>query len=202
MEQDVTLVKAISECRACPLQETRRLTTPASVGANYRKGGLAFMAGFPRMLEDTTGVPLAEGAQRYGVPAGVLFNQALGMAGLQRDDVLVINKVRCKPPRSRIGDFPEAAVNCDQWNIAELEAYDPGVVVLLGATTLSAVFGAKAKVSQSRRVFRATSPEFVWGQRLWTASFDPAAASSEPLLLLEIADDIKLAYAMSKERGA
>lgn len=195
----MSLVDDIRSCVACPLQETRRLATPASVGEKYQSGGLAFMAGFPRDLEDRTGVPLAEGAQRYGIPSGVLFNQILGMAGLNRDSVLVLNRVRCKPPRSRVGDYPEATANCDQWNVAELAEYDPGLVVLLGSTTLNSVFGAKAKVKDLRRTFRATGEQFVWGKRLWTATYDPAAAGKEPLLALEIAKDFRQAAEMWRE---
>jgi len=133
------------------------------------------------------------GAMRYGIPVGVMFNQLLEMAGVNRSDVLVINRVRCKPPRNRIADFPEAVTNCDQWNVAELTAYDPGMVVLLGATTINTVFGLKAKVSHLRGVFRSTGEKFEWGKRVWTATFDPAAAARTPELALNIANDIKLA---------
>lgn len=198
---EIPLRQLISSCVACPLQETRRHATPADVGPSFKRGGLAFMAGFPRDLEDRAGAPLVAGAQRYGIPAGVLFNQALTLAGVKREDVLVLNRVRCKPPRGRIADFPEATVNCDQWNIAELTEYDPGMVILLGGSTLNAVFGAKAKVTGSRGVFRSTGDEFVWGKRVWTATYDPLAAGREPALLLDIADDIKKAVEVFNTRA-
>lgn len=198
MEVSAGLATNIRGCVLCPLQETRKNATPADVGPEYRVGGLAFMAGFPRALEDAAGKPLVSGSARYGIPAGVLFEQALGMAGLDRGDVLVLNRVRCKPPRNRIGDYPEATANCDQWNVAELEAYNPGVVVLLGGSTVSGVFGAKAKVTHLRGVFRSTGDEFPWGKRVWTATFDPSAAGHQPELLLEIVDDIKQAVEVWK----
>ena len=190
---------SIRTCTSCPLHETRVNATPADVGTNYRPQGLAFLAGFPGDLEDKSGVPMAVGAARYGIPVGVLFNQALEMAGISRSDVLVMNRVRCKPPRNRVGDFPEATVNCDPWNVAELAKHAPALVVLLGGTTVTGVFGAKAKVTQMRGVFRSTSDKHVWGKRLWTATFDPAAAGRAPELLLEIADDMKRALAVWKE---
>ena len=190
---------SIRTCTSCPLHETRVNATPADVGPSYRPQGLAFLAGFPRDLEDKSGVPMTAGAARYGIPAGVLFNQALGLAGISRDDVLVMNRVRCKAPRNRVGDFPEATVNCDQWNVAEFAEHAPRLVVLLGGTTVTGVFGAKAKVTQMRGVFRSTSDKHGWGARLWTATFDPAAAGRAPELLLEIADDIRKALRVWKE---
>lgn len=200
MQQDQRVASAIAGCVACPLHEKRKKAVPAFPGRRYERGGLAFMVSIPRNLEDKTGEPLVPMTEGYGrITGGILFNQALEMAGVERDTVLLMNRTRCKPPRNRIQDYPEAVANCEPWNVAEFEAYDPGLVVLMGNAAINLVFGAKGKITSTRGTFRSTSADFDWGARVWTATFDPVAASQNPGLLADIASDIRQAVEVWQE---
>lgn len=200
MQRNEELARSISTCTLCPLHEKRKHAVPALPGPRYHRGGLSFVVAIPRNLEDRVGEPLVPAPERFGrLTGGVMLNQAFEMAGVERDTVLLMNRVRCKPPRNRIQDYPEAIANCEPWNVAELEAYDPGLVVLMGNVSMKTVFGAQAKISAMRGTFRSTGPEFDWGARVWTATFDPVAAAQTPALLIDIANDIRQAVEVWKE---
>lgn len=157
---------------------------PAEVGAAY--AGLAIMAEAPGAQEDLLGRPMVG-------RAGQLLEEALEQIGLMRSDVLILNRVRCRPPRNRLQDFPEAILNCDAWTVRELMAYDPKVVVLMGKTALQAVFGKTAAVGETRGMVRQTGEGFEWGARTWVGGYHPAAALRNPELRPFIVADLALA---------
>ena len=129
--------------------------------------------------------------------AGKLFTEVLRAAGVVREEVLVTNTVRCRPPRNKIANWPDAPDKCRRWTVEELSTYNPRVVVLVGASAAKLVFGKNAKMQDIRGVFRQTSPDFEYGARIWTATWHPAAALHAPdkraIILQQMVDDIKSA---------
>ena len=172
MDYNLDLFRGVHACRLCKLSEFRLeggyLPTPALPGKEYHEGGLALLCEAPGADEERVGEPLVG-------RAGKLTDQLLKAAGLGREQVLLLNRIRCRPPGNRIKDWPEAIANCDPWTAQELRMYNPSVVVLLGATAISSVFGAKALVTQTRGSFLAKDDRHEWGQRVYGASFHPAA---------------------------
>ena len=96
-------------------------------------------------------------------------------------------------------DYPEALSNCEPWNTAEFQAYDPAMVVLMGNVAMRPVFGAQAKITGTRGTFRTTGPDFDWGSRTWTATFDPVAVTQNPGLLNDVANDVRQAVEVWQE---
>ena len=137
------LFNDIKSCTKCPLYLTRLNAVPASVGKNYKTGGLMVIAEAPGQDEDKQGVPLVG-------RAGTLFNAVLSGAMMSRDDIVVTNRVRCRPPRNRLDDHPEALLQCDEWTQKELAEYQPSVVVLMGNTAMRMAYGATAKITATR----------------------------------------------------
>lgn len=174
MHYDPELFQGVHECRLCKLGELRLeggyLPTPALPGKNYIQGGIAVMCEAPGADEEVRGEPLIG-------KAGRLADQLFAGAGLLRGDILLLNRVRCRPPANKLKDWPEAVSACDRWTDAELRRYDPSVVVLMGATALTAIFGAQAKVGTSRGTFVAKDDRHDWGKRLYTATYHPAAVA-------------------------
>lgn len=172
MDYNLDLFRGVHACRLCKLSEFRLeggyLPTPALPGALYQEGGLALLCEAPGADEERVGEPLVG-------RAGKLTDQLLKAAGLGREQVLLLNRIRCRPPGNRIKDWPEAIANCDPWTAQELRVYNPSVVLLMGATAISSVFGAKALVTQTRGSFLAKDDRHEWGQRVYGASFHPAA---------------------------
>ena len=168
MEQNTRLALKISVCQECRLGALRTQAVPAEVGGAYEIGGIAVMCEAPGAQEDAVGRPLVG-------PAGREFERLLAAAGLRREELVLMNRVRCRPPRNRLTDWPDALLGCDPWTAAELEEYAPLVVVLMGATAMAPLFGATAKVGEVRGKQRSTGPEHPWGARLWLPTYHPAS---------------------------
>lgn len=160
------LADAIRNCRLCPLGDIRINAVPADVGANY--SGLAIMGEAPGAQEDETGVPFVG-------RAGRILESLLNDAGMSRDEVMVINRVRCRPPRNNLASYPEAAEQCDLWTKAELETYAPRVIVLMGATAIRSIFGSTVTVGEVRGTIRKTGESGQYGARTWVPTYHPAS---------------------------
>lgn len=180
MNLDQTLAKDISNCTSCRLATDRGgLVVPALPGALYSLGGIALFLEAPGADEEKPNILLDDGTQ-IGEPlvgrAGQLMNQLLTKAGLSREEILILNRIRCRPPRNRIADYPDAVAQCDTWVKKELDTYDPAVVVLCGNTALKSVFGATASITASRGSVRKTGAAFAYGPRLFIPTFHPSFA--------------------------
>lgn len=163
-----TGVLTCTKCtRLCAVRDG--YAVPAEVGEEYRSGHrVAFMAEAPGAQEAATSRPLVG-------PAGQLFERMLAECSLRREQVMLTNRVRCRPPRNQLKDFPEALLACDYWTEQEFTLYDPQLVVLMGNTALKPIFGDK-RVGELRGLVRMTGPEHPWGRRLWTVTYHPASA--------------------------
>lgn len=161
---------------------------PAEVGSNAPERPLAIMCEAPGAQEAATSRPLV-GA------AGRLFDALLGDAGLDRSELLLLNRVRCRPPNNKLSNAPGCVEACEEWLAKELDTYQPAVVLLMGGTAISAIFGSTAKVGATRGTLRATGPDSAYGSRVWIATYHPASLlpnrypENRPLVL----DDLRLA---------
>jgi DNA polymerase len=89
-------------------------------------------------------------------PAGRLLDQALARAGIARRDVYLTNAVKhfkyTQRGKRRIHNKPTSyeVVACKPWLGAELEAVQPDIVVLLGATAAQAMLGRAFRITKAR----------------------------------------------------
>jgi uracil-DNA glycosylase len=142
------LAAAARECRACELYENAEQVV---FGAGPRQAHVVLVGEQPGDVEDQQGKPFVG-------PAGRMLDRALVDAGLPREDTYVTNAVkhfRWKPaPRGkrRIHQTPAAShvTACRPWLVAELNAVRPTVVVALGATAASSLYGPKFRLTQHR----------------------------------------------------
>lgn len=178
MEPNYLLQAAVRRCTACPNMMAVRFpngvngseeayAVPAEVGVNCPDHPLAIMCEAPGAQEAATSRPLQG-------PAGRIFNELLAEAGLRRDELILMNRVRCRPPENKLKLAPEGMPNCEHWVEEELAAYDPPVVILMGGTALSAVFGSTAKVGAVRGQSRSSG---IFGDtaRVYLATYHPAS---------------------------
>jgi DNA polymerase len=133
-------------CRRCELW--RDATQPVP-GEGAVRASLMFVGEQPGDQEDLAGKPFVG-------PAGVLFNQALERAGVQRERTYVTNAVKHfkHEPRGkrRIHQTPTAGEvrACRWWLDAERRMVKPRVIVALGASAALSVFGQPMPVAASR----------------------------------------------------
>lgn len=170
---------------------------PAEVGIHAPDRPLAIMAEAPGAQEAATSRPLVGSAGR-------IFDALLADAGIRRDEIVILNRVRCRPERNNLKNAPEAIPNCDKWVVAELAAYDPLVVVVMGGTALQTVFGATAKVGMTRGTARSTGAADTYGVRAWLATYHPASLlpNRSPWNRPLVVDDLRTAYEMREELAA
>jgi DNA polymerase len=191
MKRSRALYAQVHACVECPLGLARNNAVPASVGKGYSPGGIAVIGESPGYAENKSGKPFTAGKGRP--TAGTVLNQVLGAANMKREDLMLSYLVRCKPV-TRLQDAPEALPNCDQWTVAELEHYDPGLVILVGGTAMQTVFGQTEMISRKRGQARRTGDKHPWGGRLFMPTYHPNAALHNEGLFDTIVGDFAAAY--------
>lgn len=82
-------------------------------------------------------------------PAGQLLTKMLSAINLPRDRVYICNVVKCRPPRNR-QPLPEEMQACMGHLRAQTALVKPQVILLLGATAVSAVLGPEYRITRCR----------------------------------------------------
>ncbi|KUI25340.1 uracil-DNA glycosylase [Mycobacterium sp. IS-1496] len=142
------LADAVQACRGCELYHD---ATQGVFGQGSANATVMFVGEQPGDQEDRAGEPFVG-------PAGKLLDRALAAAGIDRDAVYVTNAVKhfkfTLPERGkrRIHKTPSRTevVACRPWLLAELDAVQPEVVVLLGATAAKALLGNDFRLTAHR----------------------------------------------------
>jgi DNA polymerase len=121
-------------------------------GAGPRAARMMLVGEQPGDQEDRAGKPFVG-------PAGRILDQALDAAGIDRDDLYVTNAVkhfkftvRTERGKRRIHQTPSRteAVACRPWLLAELDAVEPAVVVLMGAVAAKSLLGNDFRLTAHR----------------------------------------------------
>lgn len=191
---NINLAQKVADCTSCRLATEREgLAVPAHPGKLYQSGGVAIFLEAPGADEEKEFMKLPSGTA-IGKPlvgkAGQLMNQLLDIAGLPREEVLVLNRIRCRPPRNKIDNYPDAVAQCDKFVAEELNEYNPSVVLLAGNVALKSIFGATAGITNMRSSVRMTYDDHPYGKRAFIATFHPSYALRNGGLASSIANDI------------
>ena len=126
----VLLANEVKGCTACRLHETRTQTV---FSRGSPRSGLVFFGEGPGADEDAQGEPFV-GA------AGQLLDRMIAAMGFERDEVYVMNAVKCRPPQNRKPE-PDELAACRSFFERQLELAEPQVIVALGATAVLALLG-------------------------------------------------------------
>jgi DNA polymerase len=144
------LAAAARGCRGCRLYADAEQTV---FGAGPRTARMMLVGEQPGDQEDRAGKPFVG-------PAGRLLDKALDAAGIDRDGLYVTNAVkhfkfavRSERGKRRIHQTPSRteAVACRPWLLAELDAVEPEVVVLMGAVAAKSLLGNDFRLTAHRR---------------------------------------------------
>lgn len=147
------------QIRACTLcAELAATRSQVVIGSGPTDARLVIVGEAPGAQEDATGTPFVG-------RSGQLLDRLLSEAGLQREEVAVLNTVKCRPPGNRVPTRLETA-NCRPWTTRQLDEMSPSLVValglsatgwFLGRTTMAAVRGVVHEVD-GRRVLPTYHP--------------------------------------------
>jgi DNA polymerase len=133
-------------CRRCDLW---KLGTHTVFGEGPADARVVMAGEQPGDQEDRAGRPFVG-------PAGRVLDEALERAGIAREQIYVTNAVKHFKwqPRGkrRIHQRPGRTeiTACQPWLLAELEAIDPLLLVLLGSVAASSVHGPSFRVTKQR----------------------------------------------------
>jgi uracil-DNA glycosylase len=144
---DLTVLSDASQsCEGCDLF---RDATQAVFGEGSPEAKVVFVGEQPGDQEDKAGHPFVG-------PAGRLLDKALVAAGIDRASVYVTNAVKHfkfeERGTRRIHKTPSRTevVSCRPWLLNELDAIQPDVVVLLGATAAKSLMGSNFRLTAHR----------------------------------------------------
>jgi len=115
------LEDAVRGCRLCGLCETRTQTV---FGVGNRTARLMVVGEAPGAEEDRQGEPFVG-------RAGNLLNAMLRAAGFERDEVMICNVLKCRPPNNRDPSDEEAA-RCLPYLRRQIELVNPEAILCVG----------------------------------------------------------------------
>jgi DNA polymerase len=141
------------------------------------KARLMFVGEAPGADEDAQGKPFVG-------RAGQLLTKMIEAMGLKREEVIIANVNRCRPPGNRQPTLEEAAI-CRPFLFREIAAVRPEVIVVMGNTALRNLLEVKAGISSVRGQFRDYQGIKVM------PTFHPAYLLRDPSKKRETWDDLK-----------
>ncbi|HEY2971979.1 MAG TPA: uracil-DNA glycosylase [Pyrinomonadaceae bacterium] len=133
----------IGDCTRCPLHQER--TNIVHTDGN-RKARLMFVGEAPGADEDAQARPFVG-------RAGQLLTRIIEAIGLKREEVLIGNVNRCRPPGNR-PPTPEEASMCKPFLLREIAAVQPEVIVVLGNTAMRNLLDIKQGITRVRGQFQ------------------------------------------------
>jgi DNA polymerase len=133
----------IGDCTRCGLCEGR--TQVVNTFGNHR-ARLMFVGEAPGADEDAQGRPFVG-------RAGQLLTKIIEAIGLKREEVLIGNVNRCRPPGNRQPTLEEAAI-CRPFLFREIAAVKPDVIVVMGNTALQNLLEIRGGITRVRGTFR------------------------------------------------
>jgi len=137
------LADEVAGCQRC--EELCRLRTQTVFGVGNPQARLVLLGEGPGEQEDLQGEPFV-GA------AGQLLDRILAACGLSRNDVYILNAVKCRPPRNR-NPKPEELENCWEYGRRQLEILQPEFICCLGSVAARTLLQTNLSVGRLRRQF-------------------------------------------------
>jgi DNA polymerase len=174
------LRSAVAQCRACSLCQTRTQTVFMD-GRGSRR--VLFVGEAPGAEEDRRGVPFVG---RAGQLLTDIITKGMGIA---REEVLIANVLKCRPPDNRDPTTDEKAT-CTPWLDRQIELTDPAVVIPLGRHAAMHILGTTSSMGAMRGRIHER------GGRKIVATFHPAYLLRNPADKKECWKDIQLAMGL------
>lgn len=134
------LEESVAACKLCPALTSCRTKTVFGEGTPIPR--IAFFGEGPGEEEDATGRPFVG-------RAGELLTKMMQACTLERDDVYILNTVKCRPPGNRNPEGDELA-NCRPYYEQQFNLLRPEYVVCLGAVSAQELLGTKLSVGRLR----------------------------------------------------
>ena len=142
-EQLQVLQKRVAECTLCADLASCRKNTVFGVGSPSPE--LCFLGEGPGADEDRLGEPFVG-------QAGQLLNKIIGACKMSREEVYILNTVKCRPPGNRNPNESELE-NCWPYAIEQLEILQPKFICCLGSVAARTLLKTKQSIGRMRGQF-------------------------------------------------
>jgi len=166
--------KAVEECKACPLHQTR---TNVVFGTGNENTKLVFVGEAPGADEDHQGKPFVG-------KAGQKLTQIINAIKLSRDDVYITNVLKCRPPNNR-NPLPNEIEACEPFLIAQLKLINPKIICTLGTFATQTLLRTDQQISRLRGKFHTYQ-----GIRLMP-TYHPAFLLRDPKFKKDVWEDVQ-----------
>ena len=133
----------IGDCTRCPLHQER---THVVHTEGNRRARLMFVGEAPGADEDAQARPFVG-------RAGQLLTKIIEAIGLKREEVLIGNVNRCRPPGNRAPTTEEASM-CKPFLLREIAVVQPEVIVVLGNTAMKNLLDTREGITKLRGRFQ------------------------------------------------
>ena len=188
-EELVALFREARGCTACPLSEGR---TQVVFGNGNADADLVFVGEAPGFHEDQQGVPFVG-------RAGQLLDELLREHGMTREDVFVLNVLKCRPPGNR-DPQPEEIESCRPYLDAQVELIQPLVICTLGNFATKLLTRSVRGITQ---VHGRPQTHTIGGRSVEVYPlFHPAAALRTPRVKEQLREDFSHLPALLAEAAA
>ena len=133
----------IGNCTRCPLHVDR---THVVHTEGNRKARLMFVGEAPGADEDAQARPFVG-------RAGQLLTKIIEAIGMKREEVLIGNVNRCRPPGNR-APMPDEAATCKPFLEREIAVAQPEIIVVLGNTAMKNLLDTREGITRARGRFQ------------------------------------------------
>lgn len=137
------LSEEVSQCQAC--SELSKIRTQTVFGVGDPRARVVFFGEAPGADEDRIGEPFVG-------KAGQLLDRILSASTFRRDEVYILNTLKCRPPGNRNPNDVEIQ-NCGRFWQRQLELIQPEYVVCLGAIAVRTLLQTDRSIAKLRGDF-------------------------------------------------
>jgi DNA polymerase len=134
----------VCACTKCP--HLARTRTQTVFGVGNPDADLMFVGEAPGADEDEQGEPFVG-------RAGQLLTKIIEAIGMKREEVLIGNVNRCRPPGNR-APTTEEATTCKPYLLREIAIVQPKVIVVLGNTAMKNLLDTREGITRLRGRFQ------------------------------------------------
>ncbi|MFC1854966.1 uracil-DNA glycosylase [Thermodesulfobacteriota bacterium] len=140
--QIIDLSGSMKECNKCKLANER---TKIVFGEGSLDADLVFVGEAPGRDEDESGRPFVG-------RAGKLLTKIIMAMGLTREDVYIMNIVKCRPPGNRNPEADEIKT-CEPYMLRQLDIIKPKIICTLGTFSSQTLLKSTVPISKIRGKF-------------------------------------------------
>jgi DNA polymerase len=169
----------VAVCRRCESLACARHNTV--FGAGSATARICFVGEAPGADEDASGLPFVG-------PAGQLLTKIITACTLTRDEVYILNVLKCRPPDNR-QPLPDEVANCREYFERQLQLIAPEFICCLGTTAAQALLQTTEPIGKLRGRW------FTHGTAQVLCTYHPSYLLRNPGAKRHVWDDMKLLMA-------